>query len=52
MERRLGPGRLGAAEAALAAVTTVNGRHLAPDEIGVILPGARVDILLVGEDPT
>jgi hypothetical protein len=33
-------------------VTTVNGRHLAPDEIGVILPGARVDIFLVGEDPT
>jgi len=43
---------LGRAEAALAAATTVNGRHLAPGEIGVIAPGAHADILLVGEDPT
>ena len=43
---------LGSPEAALAAATTVNGRHLAPGEIGVLAPGARADILLVGEDPT
>jgi len=43
---------LGSAEAALAAATTVNGRHLAPGEIGVIAPGAHADILLVREDPT
>jgi hypothetical protein len=40
------------AEAALAAATTVNGRHLAPGEIGLIAPGARADILLVTVDPT
>jgi cytosine/adenosine deaminase-related metal-dependent hydrolase len=43
---------LGSAEAALAAATTVNGRHLASGEIGLIAPGARADILLVDEDPT
>ena len=43
---------LGSAEAALAAATTVNGRHLAPGEIGIIESGARADILLVREDPT
>jgi len=43
---------LGSAEAALAAATTINGRHLAPGEIGLIAPGARADILLVDEDPT
>ena len=43
---------LGSTEAALAAATTVNGRHIAPGEIGVIAPGARADILLVPEDPT
>jgi hypothetical protein len=42
----------GSAEAALSAATTVNGRHLAPGEIGLIAPGARADILLVAEDPT
>ena len=39
-------------KAALSAATTVNGRHLAPGEIGLIAPGARADILLVAEDPT
>jgi hypothetical protein len=43
---------LGSAEAALAAATTVNGRHLASGELGVIAPGARADLLLVEEDPT
>lgn len=43
---------LGSTEAALAAATTVNGRHLAPGEIGLIAPGARADILLVTGDPT
>lgn len=43
---------LGSDEAALAAATTVNGRHVAPGEIGVIRPGARADLLLVPEDPT
>jgi cytosine/adenosine deaminase-related metal-dependent hydrolase len=42
----------GSAEAALAAATTVNGRHLAPGEIGTLAPGARADILLIKEDPT
>ena len=43
---------LGSDEAALAAATAVNGRHLAPGEIGVIAPGARADILLLPEDPS
>ena len=38
-------------EAALAAATGVNGRHIAPGEVGVIAPGARADILLLNEDP-
>ncbi len=42
----------GGAEPALAAATTVNGRHLAPGEIGVIEPGARADVLLLRSDPT
>jgi imidazolonepropionase-like amidohydrolase len=43
---------LGSAEKALAAATTVNGRHLAPGDIGVIAPGKRADVLLVPADPT
>jgi cytosine/adenosine deaminase-related metal-dependent hydrolase len=43
---------LGSAEAALAAATTVNGRHLASGQIGVLAPGARADILLTAADPT
>jgi hypothetical protein len=43
---------LGDPELALAAATTVNGRHLGPGAIGVIAPGARADLLLVTEDPT
>ncbi|MBP6012752.1 MAG: amidohydrolase family protein [Alphaproteobacteria bacterium] len=39
-------------EAALAAATTVNGRHMASGEIGTISPGARADILLLPTDPT
>jgi hypothetical protein len=39
-------------EAALAAATTVNGKHIAPGLIGVIAPGARADILLLPSDPT
>jgi hypothetical protein len=42
----------GNAEAALASATTVNARHIAPGEIGVIAPGARADILLLPDDPT
>jgi imidazolonepropionase-like amidohydrolase len=42
----------GSAEAALASATTVNGRHIAEGEIGVIAPGARADVLLLSEDPT
>jgi imidazolonepropionase-like amidohydrolase len=43
---------LGSAEAALAAATTVNGRHIAPGEIGTIAAGARADLLLTTQDPT
>jgi adenine deaminase len=43
---------LGSAEEALAAATTVNGRHLAPGDIGVIAAGSRADVLLVPADPT
>jgi imidazolonepropionase-like amidohydrolase len=43
---------LGSPEAALAAATTVNGRHVAPGEIGSIAPGTRADLLLLPEDPT
>jgi cytosine/adenosine deaminase-related metal-dependent hydrolase len=39
-------------EAALAAATTVNGRHLAPGEIGVVAVGARADLLVLSADPT
>jgi hypothetical protein len=39
-------------EAALASATTVNGRHIAPGDIGQIKIGARADILLLPEDPT
>jgi len=39
-------------EAALAAATTVDARHLAPGEIGVVAPGARADLLLLPVDPT
>jgi cytosine/adenosine deaminase-related metal-dependent hydrolase len=39
-------------EAALAAATTVNGRHIAPGVAGVIAPGARADVLLLPEDPS
>jgi imidazolonepropionase-like amidohydrolase len=45
-------GPLGGAEAALAAATTVNGRHLARGEIGVLASGARADVLLTTQDPT
>ncbi len=38
-------------ETALAAATRINGRHIAPGEVGVIAPGARADILLLNEDP-
>lgn len=43
---------LGDAERALAAATTVSGRHIDRGAIGVIAPGARADILLTPEDPT
>jgi cytosine/adenosine deaminase-related metal-dependent hydrolase len=36
----------------LAAATTVNGRHIAPGQIGLIAPAARADILLLPADPT
>ncbi len=39
-------------EAALAAATTINGRHIAPGQIGVIAQGARADLLLLASDPT
>lgn len=39
-------------EAALAAATQINARHISPSEIGVIAPGARGDILLLADDPT
>jgi hypothetical protein len=39
-------------EAALAAATQVNARHIRPGEIGAITPGARGDILLLADDPT
>lgn len=39
-------------EAALVAATTVNGRHLAPGEIGVVAAGARADLLVLSADPT
>lgn len=38
-------------EAALAAATTVNGRHIDADQIGLVAVGARADILLLGSDP-
>ncbi|WP_291209233.1 amidohydrolase family protein [Hyphomonas sp.] len=38
-------------EAALAAATTTNGRHIDSGVIGVIAPGARADILLLPSDP-
>jgi hypothetical protein len=38
-------------EAALAAATTVNGRHIDSGIIGVIAAGARADILLLPADP-
>jgi hypothetical protein len=41
----------GSNDAALAAATIVNGRHIAPGQIGQIVPGARADILLLPEDP-
>ena len=43
---------LGDVESALAAATTVNGRHLGNGELGMIAPGARADILLTRTDPT
>jgi imidazolonepropionase-like amidohydrolase len=43
---------LGSAEAALAAATTVNGRHIAPGEIGAIAAGTQADLLLTTRDPT
>ncbi len=39
-------------EAALAAATTVNARHVEPRQIGGLMPGARADILLLPSDPT
>ena len=39
-------------ESALAAATTLNGRHLGPDKIGMIAPGYRADIILLPGDPT
>lgn len=39
-------------EAALAAATTVNGKHIAPGRLGVIAVGARADLLLLEADPT
>ena len=39
-------------ESALAAATTLNGRHLGPDKIGMIAPGYRADIILLPADPT
>ncbi len=38
-------------EAALAAATRVNGKHIAPGEIGFLEIGRRADILLLSEDP-
>lgn len=38
-------------EAALAAATTVNGRHINSGIIGAIAVGARADILLLPDDP-
>jgi hypothetical protein len=43
---------LGNTESALAAATTVNGRHVSKGEAGRIHRGARADILLIGRDPT
>lgn len=39
------------ADAALAAATVVNARHIDAGEIGVLAPGARADILLLPGDP-
>ena len=39
-------------ESALAAATTLNGKHLAPGKIGLIAPGYRADIVLLPSDPT
>jgi len=38
-------------EAALAAATTINGRHIDSGAIGVIAAGARADILILPADP-
>ncbi|MBL4863564.1 MAG: amidohydrolase family protein [Rhodobiaceae bacterium] len=42
---------MGDREAVLVTATTVNGRHIAPGEVGVIAVGARADILLLAGDP-
>ncbi|MEQ8325643.1 amidohydrolase family protein [Parvibaculum sp.] len=42
---------LGSAEAALRAATAVNGRHIAPGDVGEIREGMHADILLLPEDP-
>ncbi|HEY4944230.1 MAG TPA: amidohydrolase family protein [Rhizomicrobium sp.] len=39
-------------QAALAAATTVNARHVDPARIGMIAAGMRADILLLPSDPT
>ncbi len=39
-------------DAALAAATIVNARHVEPGQIGGLMPGARADILLLPSDPT
>lgn len=44
-------GAFGDNEAALAAATTLNGRHIDSGVIGVIAAGARADILLLPADP-
>jgi hypothetical protein len=42
----------GSPDAALAAATVVNARHIAPGEIGILAVGARADILLLQSNPT
>jgi cytosine/adenosine deaminase-related metal-dependent hydrolase len=39
-------------ESALAAATTLNGKHLGSGKIGLIAPGYRADIVLLPGDPT
>lgn len=39
-------------ESALAAATTLNGKHLGLGKIGMIAPGYRADIILLPGDPT